>query len=111
MLPPPITSASPTPVACTSTSSRASVSTVGASRPNSAVPISPSPESFSSTRWKADALRALGWAATIGSAERVPDVVDELEPTLLERLGDGEARLVDPGLLAEHRFREEALVQ
>src|SRR6267154_348932 len=57
MLPPPITSASSTPIACTSTSSRARVFTVGASRPKSAGPINASPESLSSTRRKAGALR------------------------------------------------------
>src|SRR5262249_54827318 len=103
MLPPPITSASSSPSARTSTSSCASWSTVTASRPYSRGPIRASPESFSRTRLKPIArLR-----------DCVPGVVEELDPLLLQVLRDRARRLVGavPRLLAQHGLAVEALVE
>src|SRR5689334_16947268 len=104
MFPPPMTSASSSPFARTSTSSCASWSTVTASRPYSREPIRASPESFSRTRLKP--IRAV-------SGDRVPRVVEELDPQLLEVLRDRPGRLVSPipRLLREDRLAEEALVE
>src|SRR4051794_24969187 len=103
MLPPPITSATSSPSARTSTSSRASPSTVAASRPYSRGPIRASPESFSRTRSKpTPALR-----------DGVPGVVEELDAALLQVLRHGARRLVGavPGLLGQDRLAEEPLVE
>src|SRR4029077_7225609 len=104
MFPPPITSASSSPFTRTSTSSRASWSTVAASRPYSREPMRASPESFSKTRLK----------PTLSSLrDCVPGVVEELDPLLLQVLRDGPGRLVGPvpGLLREDGLAEETLVE
>src|SRR5229473_1422898 len=103
MFPPPITSAISRPSRRTWTSSFASSSTVRASNPNSCEPIRASPESFSRTRLN----------ATTSLTDRVPGVVEELDPALLQVLSDGPGRLVRPvpRLLGEHGLAEELLVQ
>src|SRR3954462_9779042 len=100
MLPPPITSAISSPFARTSTSSRASWSTVSASRPYSREPIRASPESFSRTRLNPIALR-----------DGVPGVIEKLDAALLQVLRDRARRLVRavPRLLGENGFAEELL--
>src|SRR5581483_4529024 len=112
MLPPPITSATSSPSPRTSTSSRASVSTVWASRPYSDEPMRASPESFSRTRRNAARCFRCGSAAT-RSRYGVPRVVAQLDPLLLEEAPDRVGRLVGavPRLLGEHRLAEELLVQ
>src|SRR4051812_41158470 len=104
MFPPPITIATSRPPDRTSTSSRASLSTVWASRPYSRGPIRASPESFSRTRWK-------GNAGCL--ADRVPGVIEQLHAPLGEVLADRRGRLVGPvpRLLGEHGFAVELLVQ
>src|SRR6478609_1966817 len=103
MLPPPITIATSSPPERTSTSSRATLSTVGASRPYSCEPIKASPESFSRTRLKATLVRG----------NRVPGVVDELHSALGEVLAGRRGRLVGavPRLLGEDCLAVELLVQ
>src|SRR3954470_14900033 len=103
MLPPPITIATSRPPERTSTSSRASVSTVWASRPYSRGPIRASPESFSRTRAKGTLVRG----------DRVPGVVEQLDSALGEILPRGRSRLVGavPRLLGQHCLAVELLVQ
>src|SRR6476646_2380917 len=103
MLPPPITIATSSPPERTSTSSRATLSTVGASRPYSCEPIKASPESFSRTRLKATLVRG----------NRVPGVVEELHSALGEVLAGRRGRLVGavPRLLGENCLAVELLVQ
>src|SRR5581483_665972 len=105
MLPPPITSATSSPPARTSTSSRARSSIVPASRPYSFWPMRASPDSFSRTRLKPTLRLPLG--------DCVPGVVEELDTALLQELRDRRSRLVRPipRLLREHRLAEELLVQ
>src|SRR4051812_35363827 len=101
MLPPPITTATSTPVARTSTSSRATASTVSASRPYSRGPMSASPDSLRTTRENAGAARTASGAATASASsratvlgDRVPGVVEDLDAPLLQHLADGARRLV-----------------
>src|SRR6185312_3889810 len=104
MFPPPITSASSSPFARTSTSSVASSSIVPASRPYSRWPMRASPESFSRTRLKPirGSLR-----------DCVPGVVEQLDALLLQVLRDRPGRLVGaiPRLLRQDSLAEEALVE
>src|SRR4051794_22854882 len=104
MLPPPITSASSSPPARTSTSSCANWSIVPASRPQSPGPIRASPESFSRTRLKPirGSLR-----------DCVPGVVEELDTVLLQVLRDRRGRLIGPvpRLLGQNGFTVEPLVE
>src|SRR6476661_1949265 len=103
MLPPPITIATSSPSERTSTSSRASVSTVCASRPYSRGPIRASPESLSRTRLKATLVRG----------DRVPGVVEQLHALLGEVLAGRRSRLVGavPRLFGEDCLAVELLVQ
>src|SRR6478672_3406880 len=105
MFPPPITSATSSPSRRTWTSSFASSSTVRASNPNSCEPIRASPESFSRTRLNATTTSSL--------TDRVPGVVEELDPALLQVLRDRPGRLVRPvpRLLGQHGLAVELLVQ
>src|SRR6266576_2411452 len=103
MFPPTITSATSSPSRRTWTSSFASSSTVRASNPNSCEPIRASPESFSRTRVN----------GTASLTDRVPGVIEELDPALLQVLRSGAGRLVRPvpRLLGQHGLAEEFLVQ
>src|SRR4051794_8009876 len=104
MLPPPITRAISRPSARTSTSSSASRSIVPASRPYSSGPMRASPESFSRTRLKPIGRRL---------RDRVPGVVEKLDPLFLQVLRDRSRRFVAavPRLLGQDRLAVEPLVQ
>src|SRR6202161_344802 len=65
MLPAPTTIATSTPCSCTSATWRATAATRSGSVPNSSVPISASPESFSRMRWKAGAIDARAYSVAL----------------------------------------------
>src|SRR5438034_4792768 len=119
MFPAPTTSASSTPVVCTSVISSATASIVSRSRPYSRSPMSDSPESLSRIRRKTDAV-SLG-AAAVSSDWIVTGapLTAQLEALELEHLGalvaqcvaDLLGRVVDPVLLDEHVGAEEPLVE
>src|SRR5213593_1686908 len=102
-----MTRATSRPVVRSSTSSRATASTVPASSPYSCEPMSASPESFSRTRPKTGAAGAAAGCTTAStSGNGVPGVVEQLDPALLQDLRHGAGRLVGavPLLLGQDRL-------
>src|SRR5829696_5076295 len=102
MFPAPTTIAISTPWPWSSTISAAMRSTSWRSRPYSLSPIRASPESFSSTRLNAG-------LPLCSACKGVALVLEHLELVLLERLGDGLARVVDPLLVGQDALAEEPL--
>src|SRR2546430_1853918 len=117
MFPAPTTIASSTACCWTSTICPAMASIRSRSRPYSLAPISASPESFRRMRPNT----ACAGSETTSSEPAVVTLVPltELKPLELEHLGALVAedlahrfrRFVDPGLLCQHLFGEETLVQ
>src|SRR3954447_319577 len=108
MLPPPTTIASSRPSVCTSTISRAIVSTVFGSVPYSWSPIRASPESFRRTRRKAgaapegDRSSSCWGVVTRLFCDREAPERDDTRSRFADRLTHGLRRVVDPWLLAQH---------
>src|SRR5919204_1698989 len=137
MFPAPSTRAVWTPNPWTVSISAASASTRARSIPYCCRPRSASPESFSRMRSKAAAPSGTAAAISLSTSaltgrspaseyfaawkrvdserrslsERVADEVADLSIVLCERFADGEARIVDPGLLVEDGLREKSLRQ
>src|ERR1022692_1617764 len=110
ILPPPTTKPTCTPVAATAATSAASSLTRAASMPKGAPPASASPESLSRIRlyWDTGIGRPFGAgfdrgdvAHLVADEARNADILAELGDLGLDQLADGEAGLLDEGLLEQ----------